>query len=106
MQCRIDPSGIRTLTPQMRRRVGPEGAGELGFGAEVEVTDAGTAFGGRGKGQASRPVAVHDSFEDGFAVPLRLHPPGHEELGDEHLDDCAVLVASLAADGGHAAGRP
>jgi hypothetical protein len=41
-----------------------------------------------------------------FAVHSRLHPPGHDELGDEQLDDFAQLVAGLAADGGHAAVRP
>jgi hypothetical protein len=36
----------------------------------------------------------------------RLHPSRHDERGDEHLDDFAELVASLAADGDHAAVRP
>jgi hypothetical protein len=32
--------GLDCLPRNLRRRVGPERAGELGFGAEVEVTDA------------------------------------------------------------------
>jgi hypothetical protein len=34
-----------------------------------------------------------------IAGHIRLHPPRHYALGDEHLDNFAELVAHLAADG-------
>lgn len=42
---------------------------------------------------------MQDSGAGGFGVHSRVHPRGHDELGDEHLDDFAKLITGLSADG-------
>jgi hypothetical protein len=68
VQCRIDSFRNLTLTRQVRRRVGPERDGELGFGAEVRVTGAHNGFfGSVWRDQFSHPAAGWYRYTSGMS---------------------------------------